>query len=342
MHLCANVLKFMDYADKILLMTDTSFQHHLDNLHHNHQHLLALLSYLQSNDYRFITISPASHQAVNARQQAAFGNSLTDIFGWNRTFQSEKIDSNLFNLMQSANIAIPVENGWKSLLRVSSINNQLFLHSAFPTLANSSVFFGPDTYRFAHAIHNFLITANQPINTAVDIGTGSGAGAILLALALPECDIVSADINNDALELARINVQAEEIENVRLVQSDLLHQLDGNFDLIISNPPYLNDASERAYRHGGGQLGAALSLDIVDAAIQRLNPNGTLLLYTGVAIVDGNDAFLAQAKAKLDLAGFSYQYTEIDPDIFGEELLSQAYSGADRIAAVVLTAAKPA
>ena len=324
-HLCANVLKIKVRADKILEMNDTSLPHHFNKHRQKYHHLLALLSYLQSNNYRFITISPASHQAVNARQQAAFGNSMTDIFGWNRTFQPEKIDSNLFNLMQSANIAIPLENGWKILLGVSSINNQLFLHSDFPSLANSSVFFGPDTYRFAHAIQNFLITANQPINTAVDIGTGSGAGAILLALALPQCDIVAADINVDALALARINVQAEEIENVRLVKSDLLHQLDGNFDLIMANPPYLNDQSERAYRHGGAQLGAALSLDIVDAAIQRLNPNGTLLLYTGVAIVDGQDAFLAQAKAKLDLAGFSYQYTEIDPDIFGEELLSQAY-----------------
>jgi len=323
-------------------MNDINLQQDSNKHHPKHHQLLFLLAYLQSHDYRFITISPASHQIVNARQRAVFANSLTDIFGWNRIFQPENIDSTLFNLMQSADIAIQVETGLKSLLRVSSINHQLFLHSAFPTLANSSVFFGPDTYRFAHAIYNFLITANQPINRAVDIGTGSGAGAIMLALALPECDIVAADINNDALELARINVQSESIDNIRLVQSDLLHQLDGHFDLIMANPPYLNDASERAYRHGGGQLGAALSLDIVDAAIERLNPNGTLLLYTGVAIVDGHDAFLELAKTKLDFAGFIYQYTEIDPDIFGEELLSQAYSGADRIAAVVLTATKPA
>lgn len=304
--------------------------------------LTLLLAYLRSHDYRFITISPASHQKVNARETAASAKSLTDIFGWNRCFKSEDIEPELFSLMQSANIALKVESGWKSLLRISSINNQLFLHSAFPTLENSAVFFGPDTYRFAHAIHHFLNATNQPINRIVDIGTGSGAGAILLAMALPDSEIIAVDINCDALELARINVNAEAINNIELIQSDLLNQVEGDFDLIVANPPYLLDESERAYRHGGGQLGAALSLNIVDCAIQRLNPNGSLLLYTGVAIVNGRDAFLAQVKIKLDLAGFSYQYSEIDPDIFGEELLTEAYSCADRIAAVVLTARKSA
>ena len=68
---------------------------------------------------------------------------------------------------------------------------------------------------------------------------------------------------------------------------------------------------------------------------------GTLLLYTGVAIVNGYDAFLAEVKVKLTFAGLSFEYVEIDPDIFGEELQKGAYAIADRIAAVVLTAQKP-
>ncbi len=315
----------------------------------NNQHQLTLLlAYLQMHDYRFTTISPASHEKVNNRVENGMASDLIDIFGWNRPFKRETVDAKLFELMQSADIANKVDDCWKSQLRVSSVDGLLFLHSAYPTLGNESVFFGPDTYRFSNVIHQYLATHQQPIYRAVDIGTGSGVGAVLLALALskPESElkpeIVAVDINNEALNLARVNMSAADMHHIVLMHSNLLHNVAGNFDLIIANPPYLLDKFERAYRHGGGQLGADLSLAIVDAAIERLNPGGTLLLYTGVAIVNGHDAFLAEATDKLNFAGFTYKYTEIDPDIFGEELANEAYCMADRIAAVVLTARKQA
>lgn len=307
----------------------------------NNQHQLGLLlAYLQIQDYRFITISPASHEKVNSRPGDAIANDLAGIFGWNRSFSIEIVDDFISDLIQSADIAIKVKNGWKSRYRVSSINQQLFLHSAYPTLGIDAVFFGPDTYRFANAIQHYLVSNQQPIHRAVDIGTGSGVGAVLLALALPESEIIAVDINEEALCLARLNINAANLNNVKLIHSNLLTNADGNFDLIIANPPYLLDESEREYRHGGGQLGAALALEIVETAIARLNFEGSLLLYTGVAIVNGHDAFLAEVTAKLIFAGFAFEYTEIDPDIFGEELASETYSHVDRIAAVVLIARK--
>lgn len=303
-----------------------------------HHQLELLLAYLQLHDYQFITISPASHERVNNRIENAMGNDLVDIFGWNRPFNPEAVDAALFDLMHSANIITKVENGLKSQLRVSSLNGKLFLHSAFPTSSSESVFFGPDSYRFARAIHQYLATNQQPIHRAVDIGTGSGVGAVMLALALPESEIIAADINHAALNLARANMAAAGMHHIELMHSDLLSNVAGNFDLIIANPPYLLDESARVYRHGGGPLGAALSLDILDTAIERLNPNGALLLYTGVAIVNGYDAFLAEAAVKLEFAGFAYEYSEVDPDIFGEELDNEAYRMADRIAAVALIA----
>ena len=307
---------------------------------HNQQQLGLLLAYLKMQNYRFTTISPASHEKVNRRPENAIAKNLADIFGWNRSFNANVVEASLFNLMQSANIVTKVEKGWKSLLRVSSIEGQLFLHSAYPTTSNEAVFFGPDTYRFSNAIHHFINTNKQPIYSAVDIGTGSGVGAALLASALPESEIIAADINNAALNLARVNIDAADIHNIKLVHSDLLKNIKGNFDLIIANPPYLIDVAKRTYRHGGGQLGTALSLQIVDAAMQRLNSGGTLLLYTGVAIVDGHDFFLAEVEAKLERAGYTFHYNEIDPDIFGEELVGATYNMADRISAVVLTARK--
>ena len=335
-NLYVSVLKKQFAPVSIYNMNTTSEEHAINNQHQ----LGLLLAYLQIQDYRFITISPASHEKVNSRPGNAMANDLVGVFGWNRPFSFEIVDDFIFDLIQSADIAIRVENGWKSQFRVSSINQRLFLHSAHPTLNDDAVFFGPDTYRFANAIQHYLFSNQQPIHRAVDIGTGSGAGAVLLALALPESEVIAVDINDDALCLARINIEAADIRNIMLIKSNLLSNVEGNFDLMIANPPYLVDKSERAYRHGGGQLGAALSLDIVDAAIARLNPGGVLLLYTGVAIVNGHDAFLAEVTVKLTFAGFSFEYTEIDPDIFGEELTSEAYIDTDRIAAVVLIARK--
>lgn len=312
----------------------------LEQTEYNQQQLGLLLAYLKMQGYRFTTISPASHEKVNNRPENAMTNNLAGIFGWNRSFNADAVEVYLFDLMQSANIVTKVETGWKSLLRVSSIKDQLFLHSAYPTTGNEAVFFGPDTYRFADAIQHFLSTHNQSVYRALDIGTGSGVGAVLLARALPETEVIAADINNAALNLAHINVDAADIHSIKLVHSDLIKNIKGNFDLIITNPPYLVDEAKRTYRHGGGQLGTQLSLDIVDAAIQRLNPSGALLLYTGVTIADGHDTFLAEVETKLKPAGFTFHYSEIDPDIFGEELASAAYSKADRIAAVVLTARK--
>ena len=80
-----------------------------------------------------------------------------------------------------------------------------------------------------------------------------------------------------------------------------------------------------------------MSLAILQAGCDRLAPGGTLLLYTGAAIVDGADPFLQAASARLASTGHAWSYREMDPDAFGEELEAGAYTAADRIAAVVLT-----
>lgn len=215
----------------------------LEQTSQNQQQLGLLLVYLQKENYRFTSISPVSHEKVNNRTECFMAGDLVDIFGWNRPFKRETITDALFDLMQSAGIAVKAENGWKSLLRVSSINEQLFLHSAYPTTGNEAVFFGSDTYRFANTIRDFLISSNQAVYRAVDIGTGSGVEAVLLALSLPESErkpeIIAIDINSDALHLARVNIDAANVHNIELINSNLLKDVKGNFDLKIYH--YVNE-----------------------------------------------------------------------------------------------------
>ena len=198
------------------------------------------------------------------------------------------------------------------------------------------MFFGPDTYRFTRAIRQAMPPTPRRV---VDIGCGTGSGAIMVARACPNAVVFGVDINPAALLLTRVNATLADVA-VSARHSDLLRGVDGEFDLIVANPPYMVDPGERTYRHGGGPLGAGLSLQILDTAIVRLGSGGTLLLYTGAGIVAGEDVFRHAAAAALDGSGLNWTYEEIDPDVFGEELDAAAYAETDRIAAVLLTVKK--
>jgi len=300
--------------------------------------LLRMARAVQATSYAFTTPTPATHARVNARPGSEWAQSLRDVFGWSRPFRDGIVPSVIFEAMQAADALVRDNGDMRSTLRLSSLAGMLFLHSAYPTTAADAVFFGPDTYRFARAIVTHL-ERGAPVQRAIDIGCGAGPGAILVARATPAAEVFAVDINHAALRLTAVNAALAGVR-VSAVDSNLLNSVSGSFDLIVANPPYLVDPGARAYRHGGGPLGAGLSLAILDTALDRLAPGGTLLLYTGAAIVNGTDPFKDAATARLGGSGTTWTYEEVDPDVFGEELEHGAYTVADRIAAVLLTVSK--
>ena len=301
--------------------------------------LLTLARQLAASGYHFVTGTPATHARVNARPGNETADSITGVFGWSRPFRHGLLPPALLDLMQQAEILDEQDGLLRSRIRLSTLHGMNFLHSAYPTTAAEAVFFGPDTYRFADAI-TLALQSKTPIHRAVDIGCGAGPGGIVVARACPRAEVHMVDINPEALRLARINAALANTPNAQAAPSNLLTALPGTFDLIVANPPYMVDPAERAYRHGGGPLGAGLSLAILDAALTRLNPAGRLLLYTGAAVVNGNDPFHSAAAKQLTGRPVDWSYREIDPDVFGEELDCPAYRHADRIAAVCLTVTK--
>lgn len=304
------------------------------------QALLALGAALRARHYRFTTVTPATQARVLARPASPQTASLRDIFGWSRPFSADAIEPELLACMRAAGVVAERDGLLRSTVRLSTLAGEWLFHSAYPTTGADAVFFGPDTARFVRAMEQTPAPARQPLRRIADIGCGSGAGALALARRFAESEVLAVDINPRALALADVNLRLAGVTNVSCRHSDLLEQVDGVFDLIVANPPYLLDPAERAYRHGGGVLGSGLSLRIVQAAIHRLASGGALWLYTGVAITDGDDPFLRQATALLDEAGLRWSYEEIDPDVFGEELDTPAYAGAERIAAVWLVAGR--
>jgi methylase of polypeptide subunit release factors len=296
--------------------------------------LLLLLAALKARNYRFITPTPATHARVIARRAQA--RDLRDVFGWSLPFAPAAIGLDIFNLMQAADILDRRGDLFASRLRVSTLGEDSFLHSAYPTTQQDAVFFGPDSYRFAAFLAAELPKLAPP-RRIVDIGAGAGVGGIVAAGLAPDARVTLTDINPQALHLARINAAYAGVR-IEAVQTNALDSVDGAIDCVIANPPYIADASHRAYRDGGDMHGGEVSRAWARAAAERLEPGGALLLYTGSAIIDGEDRL---KEALLDiLSGFEVSYLEIDPDVFGEELERADYADVERIAAVGLVAMK--
>ena len=307
----------------------------------NEAALLALARAVRETGYGFTTVTPASHARVNARPRNAEARALRDVFGWSRPFRPGLLPDPLVRLMQEAGALAQDGDLLRPTIRLSSLDGELFAHSAYPPRAADAVFFGPDTMRFLDAVLAHLGERDRPVRRAVDIGCGSGAAGIAVAKRAPGAEVFLVDINPAALRAARVNARLAGTEGVVTRQSDLLRDVDGLFDLIVSNPPFMVDAAARAYRHGGGPLGAGLSLSVVEAASERLAPGGSLVLFTGAAIVAGADPFRAAAAEICGRAGLAWSYREFDPDAYGEELDAPGYAEAERIALVVLTATRP-
>jgi SAM-dependent methyltransferase len=300
--------------------------------------LLGLVHALQNEGYAFTTVTPATHAKVLAREPGRRASSLRDVFGWSLPFDDGVVPPGLFELMRQAGILKRSDDGWRSAIRVSSLDGGLFVHSAYPPSDEDVVFFGPDTIRFADAVKTHLAARKGAVNRAVDVGTGSGAAGIVVAKHAPSAEVVLVDINPRALLLAGLNARLAGADRAVLARSNLLSAVEGEFDLIVSNPPFMIDRAGRTYRDGGGALGEGLSLSVVEAAASRLAPGGTLVLFTGAVIVNGEDPFRKAATAACASAGLAWSYREVDPDAYGEELEGPAYATADRIALVVLTA----
>jgi SAM-dependent methyltransferase len=300
--------------------------------------LSMLISYLHDARYEFVTPTPATHYRVNRRQGNEKARDLAGAFGWSRPFSPFLLPDDLFHALRGGGVLAESAYGWNSRVRASTLGGDVFLHSAFPTTASDAVFFGPDTYRFVRAIRSHLTALPRRLDRVLDLGCGSGAGGVAVAKGSCCKELVLTDINAVALQLARVNADSAGLLNVRTAHSDLFSSIEGGFDLIVANPPYLNDPLQRAYRHGGGELGSALSLRIAHAARESLSPGGVLLLYTGSPIVRGVDQLRHDIKQSFAGGDLSWSYEEIDPDVFGEELETDFYSHVDRIAAVVLTA----
>jgi len=304
---------------------------------------LELGRWLQAQGYRYTTVTPETHRRVNARPTLQQAQDLRDVFGWNRPFAESLLPREIVELLRRAGALSHHGERLRSRLRYSTLDGLLFAHSGYPTLEADAVFFGPDTYRFAALIRRALATPGvRPPQRIVDIGCGSGAGGIVAASLLPDdVRLTLSDINPRALRHAATNAALAGLATAEFVESDVLRSVEGPVDLVLANPPYMTDTAGRLYRDGGDRYGCELSLRIVAESLSRLAPGGRLVLYTGAPQVGGEDLFWRAAQPLLRQARARFEYVELDPDVFGEELDNPEYHAVERIAAVGLIAQLP-
>lgn len=142
-------------------------------------------------------------------------------------------------------------------------------------------------------LDHFQPWLSHDIGRALDLCTGSGCLAVLLAQAFPEAEIDAVDLSPAALQVARRNIADYRLaDRVRLFEGDLFAPLgDRRYDLIVANPPYVNAASvaslppeylhEPAMALGSGEDGLDATRAILRDAARHLNPGGLLAVEIG-------------------------------------------------------------
>lgn len=126
----------------------------------------------------------------------------------------------------------------------------------------------------------------------LDLCTGNGSLAVLAAMAWPDVEVDASDLSADALEVARLNVDRHGLQDrIRLLRSDGLQALPGPYDLVLCNPPYVNEASMRqlppeyraepALALAGGPDGMDFVRRLLADLPSRLSPQGVLVLEIG-------------------------------------------------------------
>jgi ribosomal protein L3 glutamine methyltransferase len=142
---------------------------------------------------------------------------------------------------------------------------------------------------------------NKPVGRILDLCTGSGCIGIAAASVFEDAEVDLADISTDALDVAAVNIDYHEVgDRVSTVRSDVFDGLEGRYDVILSNPPYVDadDIADMPAEYGQPELGLAAGgdgLDIAHRILARaadyLNPGGLLIVEVGNSWVALQEAY---------------------------------------------------
>ena len=154
------------------------------------------------------------------------------------------------------------------------------------------------------------------VERVLDVATGSGCLAVAIANNFPGAEVVASDVSKGALEVASINVDGLSVrEQVTLVESDLFENIEGVFDLIVSNPPYVGPKSYEAlppeYHHEPG-LALIAEQNGLDFIARILHDSPPFLRDTGILVLEMGEVAEEAEKA------FPHPFKWVELDNGGE------------------------
>jgi release factor glutamine methyltransferase len=163
----------------------------------------------------------------------------------------------------------------------------------------------PETELIVEAACEIQPDPSVPI-TVADVGTGTGCVAVAIAKERPLAVILATDVSDAALDVARRNAERLNVANrITFRRADLLEGIDGSFDLVVSNPPYVRSGDragiqpEVQFEPDEALYGGADGLDIVRRLVRqaadRLKPAGTLIFEFGFGQGDAVTELFASA-----------------------------------------------
>jgi release factor glutamine methyltransferase len=161
------------------------------------------------------------------------------------------------------------------------------------------------------------LVANVAAPRIVDVGTGSGAIALALKQERPDADVTATDTSPDALALAREN---DADGGVRFVETDLLDGLDGPFDLVVSNPPYVDAAELEALAPEVRDWEPRAAL-VDDGQTGRLVADASRVLH-GFIVLEVHEEKAHRVAASLEAAG--YADVAVHADLAGRDRIVEA------------------
>lgn len=159
----------------------------------------------------------------------------------------------------------------------------------------------PETEHLIEVLLPLAKTMQHP--KIVDVGTGSGCIALALAKELPGSQIHASDISPEALEIARANAARHCLDSrIEFHKSDLLEGIPGEFDFVVSNPPYVGESElvqlevrkfEPRSAVFAGPIGAEVIARLIPQAKRKLKPGGRLILEISGTIAEEVERLLA-------------------------------------------------
>lgn len=196
--------------------------------------------------------------------------------------------------MEETGLVRSVDGGVRAEIQVVPHRDRLLFHDAPPAYRRQFVYLGPDSVTFAD---NFLrLLPSGRYRRGLDLCTGAGVQALTQRERVDE--VVGADINSRAVEMARLNATLNATDGVEFVRSDLFEDVSGTFDVITSNTPFVffpDSFKETCVDGYGGDLGIELNLRLLSHADAYLNPGGHLFVYATSPVIRGRDVFIERA-----------------------------------------------